>query len=101
VDDGDRLKTARDAPLADIDAALAHRLRDGDENATAELARRFAPQLRDYLVYMLGDRVVAAELTREVLTEVASNAKELPAGWTLTTYLYRTATLCCRARSRR
>ena len=45
------------------------RLAQGDEQALADLHRRWAKPLLNFLVGMCGDRILAEDLTQEVLSE--------------------------------
>ena len=82
--------TLVDAPRTDH-ALLAGTLA-GDEEAFAELVKRYRNSLTNYLYRMLDDYEGAVDLAQETFVRVYQAAERYHAGYAFSTYLYRIAT---------
>ncbi len=83
------------APETLPDAALMARVVEGDEDAFAHLVVRYEHGLYNYLMRMVQDEALAADLLQETWLRVFQHAARYDATRTLSTWLYTIASRCC------
>lgn len=71
-----RSPTAAPRQVARTEVRLARRLRDGDEDALAEVYAQVGPATFGYLLRTLGDRGAAEDVQQQVFTEVWRRAPD-------------------------
>jgi len=81
--------------IADDDATLMLRYRDGDLQAFESLYQRHRGALYRYLLRQCRDRDAAADLFQDVWGRLISNRKRYEARARFTTYLFHIAHNCC------
>ena len=77
------------------DAVLMARVGEGDEEAFAHLVGRYDHGLYNYLMRMVQDEALAADLMQETWLRVFQHAASYDATRTLSTWLYTIASHCC------
>ena len=77
------------------DAVLMARVVEGDEDAFAQLVVRYEHGLYNYLMRMVQDEALAADLLQETWLRVFQHAARYDATRTLSTWLYTIASHCC------
>ncbi len=77
--------------MSDSDQIIMERIRDGDQQAVADLVRRFQHELLGFFYHQCWDQLIAEELTQDVFVNVyRSRARYQPTA-KVRTYLYRIA----------
>jgi RNA polymerase sigma-70 factor (ECF subfamily) len=77
--------------MSDSDQIIMEQIRDGDQQAVAELVKRFQHELLGFFYHQCWDQLVAEELTQDVFVNVyRSRARYQPTA-KVRTYLYRIA----------
>ncbi len=77
--------------MSDSDQIIMERIRDGDQQAVADLVRRFQHELLGFFYHQCWDQLVAEELAQDVFVNVyRSRARYQPTA-KVRTYLYRIA----------
>jgi RNA polymerase sigma-70 factor (ECF subfamily) len=77
------------------DRSLMKRIAGGDEQAFADLARRYSPRLLALAWRLLGNRADAEDALQRALLRVFRSAASYRSEWAVSTWLYRITTNVC------
>ena len=90
VQNGERPDSAR-LRVSDSDQLIMERIRDGDQQAVAELVQRFQHELLGFFYHLSWDQLIAEEMVQDVFVNVyRSRARYQPTA-KVRTFLYRIA----------
>ena len=77
--------------MSDSDQIIMERIRDGDQQAVADLVRRFQHELLGFFYHQCWDQLVAEELAQDVFVNVYRSRTRYQPTAKVRTYLYRIA----------
>jgi len=81
--------------MTDADRSLMKRIAGGDEQAFADLARRYSPRLLALAWRLLGNRADAEDALQRSLLRLYRSAASYRPEWAVSTWLYRITTNVC------
>lgn len=95
--DANRDQEADDA----AELALVERVREGDQQALADLLRRYQDRLYSVCVRMVTDRELAADLTQDAFVKIIQGLDGFDGRSKLSTWMIRVTMNCCLSRLRK